>query len=100
MSFAGAVRIRVVAWRVQPSRRREPEPLAPIVEGRWAAWALREQVRARAVTRDVHFLVDIDSRTDVRCRLPDGSLGRVAIVMDGGGPTRVCQVARLQKVRG
>jgi hypothetical protein len=100
MSFAGAVRIYLVARPPQAARRREPEALAPIVEGRWASWAQREQARARAATAALRVLMDIDSLTDVRCRLPDGTVGRVAIVMDGGGPTRVCQVARLQRVRG
>lgn len=100
MSFAGAVRIYLVARPAQAARRQEPEAHPPIVEGRWAAWAQRERARARAATAHLRVLIDIESSTDTRCRLPDGSVGRVAIVMDGGGPTRVCQVARLQRVRG
>jgi hypothetical protein len=100
MSFAGAVRIYLVARQAEPSRRREPEALAPIVEGRWAEWALREQALPRATASDLPVLTDIHSLTDVLCSLPDGSVGRVAIVMDGGGPTRICQVASLQRVRG
>lgn len=94
MSFAGAVRIYLVARQAPPSRRREPEALAPIVEGRWAAWAHREQPLARTT------IADISSLTDVPCHLPDGSVGRVAIIWDGGASTTVCQVARLQRVRG
>jgi hypothetical protein len=94
MSFAGAVRIYLVAWQAQPSRRPEPEALAPIVEDRWAAWANREQALARATTADIHSL------TDVPCRLPDGTIGRVAVVVDGGRSTVVCHVARLERVRG
>jgi hypothetical protein len=94
MSFAGAVRIFVVAWQAPLSRRREPGELPPIVEGRWAAWAHKGQAPARATTVDIHSL------TDASCRLPDGSIGRVAVVMDGGAWTVVCTVARLERVRG
>lgn len=106
MSFAGAVRISLVIRPLQKSRRCEPEPLAPIAERRWAAWAAwaawayREQAPARATSADIHSLSDIDFLTDLRCRLPDGTTGRVAIVIDKGGPTTVCHVARLHRVRG
>ena len=78
MSFAGAVRIYLLARQAQPSRRREPEEFPPIVKGRWAAWAHRDETLARATTADIHSL------TDTPCRLPDGSIGRVAVVLDGG----------------
>ena len=100
MSFAGAVRISLVIQPLKQRRRCEPEPLAPIAEGRWAAWAHRQQARVRATSADIHSLADIDFLTDRRCRLPDGTTGRVAIVMDRGGPTTVCRVARLHRVRG
>jgi hypothetical protein len=103
VSFAGAVRISLVMRPLQKSRRCEPEPLAPIAEGRWAAWAAwahREQELARATSADIHSLSDIEVLTDLRCRLPDGTTGRVAIVMDRGGPTTVCHVARLHRVHG
>ena len=94
MSFAGAVRIYLLARQAQPSRRREPEEFPPIVKGRWAAWANREQALARAATADIHSL------TDVPCCLPDGTIGRVAVVVDGGRSTVVCHVAKLERVRG
>jgi hypothetical protein len=94
MSFAGAVRICLVARQARPSRRREPEALAPIVEDRWAAWAQQEQALVRATTDDIHSL------TDAPCRLPDGSIGRVAMVIEAGRPTVVCHVVRLERVRG
>ena len=100
MSFAGAVRISLVIPLLKQSRRCEPEPLGPIAQGRWAAWAYREQTLARATSTDIHSLSDIDFLTDLRCRLPDGTTGRVAIVMDKGGPTTVCHVAGLHRVRG
>ena len=103
MSFAGAVRISLVIPALKQSRRCEPESLAPIAEGRWdawAAWAYREQALARATSTDIHSLSDIDFLTDRGCRLPDGTTGRVAIVMDKGGPTTICHVARLHRVRG
>jgi hypothetical protein len=93
MSFAGAVRIYLLARQAPQSRRREPEELPPIVEGRWAGWAHRDETLARATTADIHSL------TDTPCRLPDGSIGRVAVVLDGGAWTVVCSVARLERVR-
>jgi hypothetical protein len=93
MSFAGAVRIYLLARQAQPSRRREPEEFPPIVKGRWAAWAHREHALAHSTTVDIHSL------TYAPCRLPDGSIGRVAVVLDGGAWTVVCSVARLERVR-
>ena len=75
------------------------------------AAALLKNAAAGANETDYHFvgvnrgrdwegtIADIRLVTDVRCRLPDGSVGRVAIVMDGPGPIRVCQVATLQRIR-
>jgi hypothetical protein len=94
MSFAGALRISVVALQAPMSRRREPGEVPPIVAGRWAAWAQQEQALVRATITDIHSL------TDAPCRLPDGSVGRLAMVMDGGRATVVCHVARLERVRG
>jgi hypothetical protein len=94
MSFAGALRISVVALQAPMSRRREPGELPPIVAGRWAAWAQQEQALVRATITDIH------SPTDAPCRLPDGSIGRVAMVIEAGRPTVVCHVVRLERVRG
>jgi hypothetical protein len=94
MSFAGAVRIYVVAWQMPLARRREPGTLPSIVAGRWAAWAHRDRPLDGAAIADTHSL------TDAPCRLPDGSIGRAAVVMEGGRPTVVCHVVRLARVRG
>ena len=93
-SFAGAVRIYLAAPLVAPSRRREPEALPPIVDGRFAAWAHSDHALARALIADIHSLTDTD------CRLPDGRIGRLAVVREGGRSTLVCLVVRLERVQG
>ena len=94
MSLASAVRMYLAGRRASPVRHREPEELPPIAEGRFAAWVHRDRALGRAT------IADIKSPTDVRCLLPDGSVGRVAIVSDAGGLTVVCEVATLHPVRG
>ena len=93
MSFAGAVRIYLSARQAPPSRRGEPDALPPIGEGRSAAWAHRNPALARATIADIHSL------TDARSRLPDGSIGRMAVVLNPGSSTVDCQVASLERVR-
>jgi hypothetical protein len=80
--------------QASPPKHREPEELPPIAEGRFAAWVHQDRARAQVTIAAIH------SPTDVRCLLPDGSIGRVAIVSDGSGLTVVCEVARLHPVRG
>jgi len=94
MSLVAVVRMYLAGRRASPPKHREPEELPPIAEGRFAAWEHRERALARAT------IADIQSPTDVRCLLPDGSIGRVAVVSDGGGLTVVCEVAVLHPVRG
>lgn len=84
MSLFGAVRLYLLA-RQAPARHREPEELPPIVVGRWAAWAHGEQALAHTTSADDHWL------TDDPCRLPDGSIGRVAVVLQGSEWALVCQ---------
>ena len=85
MSLFGAVRIFLA--RQPTASRGEPEELPPIVEGRWAAWAHGEQAFADTTSADDHSL------TDYPCRLPDGRIGRVAVVLQGADWTLVCRVA-------
>ena len=94
MSLASAVRMYLAGRWASPPKHREPEELPPIAEGRFAAWVHRDRALARAT------IADVQSPTDVRCLLPDGSVGRVAIVSDAGGLTVVCEVATLHSVRG
>ena len=94
MSFAGAVRMGLVGWQAPPSSlTRAGTALPPIARGGFAAWA--DDGRGAAGPT----IADMPSATDTRCRLPDGSLGRVALVREVGGVTAVCQVSTLQKVR-
>ncbi len=94
MSLAAVVWMYLAGRRASPAKHREPEELPPSAEGRSAAWVHRDRALARAT------IADIQSKTDVRCLLPDGSIGRVALVSDGGGLTVVCKVAMLHPVRG
>ena len=94
MSLASAVRMYLAGRWASPPKHRETEELPPIAEGRFAAWVHRDRALARAT------IADVQSPTDVRCLLPDGSVGRVAIVSDAGGLTVVCEVATLHPVRG
>ncbi len=94
MSFAGAVRMCLVGWQAPPwSPPPEGATLPPIANGRFAAWA--DGGRAAAGPT----IAEVPPPTDARCRLPDGSIGRVALVREASGVTAVCQVATLQKVR-
>jgi hypothetical protein len=84
MSRYGAVQLQ--AHIHQPHRwHGGAEGLPPMVEGRWAAWARSEP--ALAINADDHSL------TDHPCRLPDGRLGRVAVVQQGADWALVCRVA-------
>ena len=58
------------------------EALPPIAAGAWAAWA------ADSVFGDADH-----SLTDYPCRMPDGRMGRVAAVLEGGEWTLVCRTA-------
>jgi hypothetical protein len=78
MSLFGAVRMYLHAGQT-PQERRESDELPSIPAGRWAAWARTEE--------------SDHSLTDYPCRLPDGSLGRVAVVELNGDWTLVCRVA-------
>jgi hypothetical protein len=60
---------------------RETRPERPSVAARLAAATLR------VVRRDRHSL------TDYPCRLPDGKIGRTAVVLQGGEWALVCRVA-------
>jgi hypothetical protein len=60
---------------------RETRPERPSVVARLAAATLR------VVRRDRHSL------TDYPCRLPDGRIGRTAVVLQGGEWALVCRVA-------
>jgi hypothetical protein len=51
-----------------------------------SAWARLEAAILNLARRD-HAL------TDYPCRLPDGKIGRTAVVMSGGEWTMVCRVA-------
>jgi hypothetical protein len=95
MSFAGALRIYLSATQPQPPRRREPEALRPIVEGRWAAWALRTRTLAPAAKADVQDL----PKAGVRRHPSDASVGIIPVLIDGGGSTNVGQVVVLERVR-
>jgi hypothetical protein len=59
--------------------------LPPIAEGAWAAWAQRQQ--------GLTFDADDHSLTDYPCRLPNGSIGRVAVVQQGEDWALVCRAA-------
>ena len=58
------------------------EALPPIAAGAWAAWA----------TDSVFGDAD-HSLTEYPCRMPDGRMGRVAAVLEGGEWTLVCRTA-------
>jgi hypothetical protein len=63
------------------ARSGEPGAARPALSARLAA-------AIRNVVRSDHSL------TDYPCRLPDGRMGRVAVVQDHGDWTMVCRVAR------
>ena len=65
--------------------RGQAADLPPIAEGAWAAWA--QGGSALAADADDHSL------TDYPCRLPNGSIGRVAVVLQGEEWALVCRVA-------
>jgi hypothetical protein len=61
-----------------------------LLEARAAAPSMRARLLAatrRVTRRDRHSL------TDYPCRLPDGSIGRTAVVMRNGEWTLVCRLA-------
>jgi len=61
-----------------------------LLEGAPAGPSLAVRLQAAILTR----LRRDHSLTDYACRLPDGSIGRVAVVQDGGEWTLLCRVAR------
>jgi hypothetical protein len=59
-----------------------------------ASGAVRPSRLARLVAGIAHGVRgDRHSLTDYACRLPDGKIGRVAVLMQGGEWTLVCRVA-------
>ena len=86
MSKFGAALIYLLA-RPAPGRAREQEELPPIAAGAWATWAGRAPAPAPSSSVDDHSL------TDLRCRLPDGTFGRLAVVEVAGDWTLVCRAA-------
>jgi hypothetical protein len=63
---------------------------AALLESRAGHASLPARLQAAILTR----LRRDHSLTDYACRLPDGSIGRVAVVQHGGEWTLLCRVAR------
>jgi hypothetical protein len=82
MSLFGALRLYAIVKRDGPASPKHPE-LSPIRPEAWSAWAQASQ-RPELLERPLGEV----------CRTPDGRMGQVVAVFDGGEWRRTCHVVQ------
>jgi hypothetical protein len=86
--------VQIQAANIDEERRRGEGPRHAHHRALARATAQRPPSRARIAATVLHVIRrDRHSLTDYPCRLPNGKIGRTAVVMSGGEWTFVCRVA-------